>query len=115
MKLHAGPDRRFAGRIAGVAIVLLVAAQLVAMPSAQGATLSVNCGTGGNLQAKINAATSGSTILVKGTCFGSFQVVNQSLTIKGNPTATLDGNDIGRALLIANPSANVVHLVGLTV
>jgi hypothetical protein len=85
------------------------------MPSAQGATLSVNCGTGGNLQAKINAATSGSTILVKGTCFGSFQVVNQSLTIKGNPTATLDGNDIGRTLLIANPSANVVHLVGLTV
>jgi hypothetical protein len=83
-------------------------------PFAQAATLSVNCGTGGDLQAKIDAAASGSTILVKGTCFGNFQILGKGLTLKGNPTATLDGNDLGRTLFVS-AAGKAVHLVGLTV
>jgi hypothetical protein len=88
---------------------------LVLLPGTgvQAATLSVNCDTGGNLQAKIQAASTGSTILVKGTCLGNFTITGKALTIKGNPTATLEGADTFRPLGINSPG-KVVHLVGLT-
>ncbi len=50
----------------------------------------VNCATQ-SLQARIDAAPAGSTLLVHGTCVGNF-VVSKNLTIKGSPAATLDGN-----------------------
>ncbi|MFL5797772.1 MAG: choice-of-anchor Q domain-containing protein [Actinomycetota bacterium] len=74
----------------------------------------MNCDTAGNLQAKIQTAPAGGTILVKGTCVGNFLIVGKGLTIKGNPTATLDGGDLFRPLGINSPG-KVVHLVGLTV
>ena len=76
--------------------------------------MSINCGAGGDLQAKIVAAASGSTILVKGTCFGNFVVSGKSLTLKGNPTATLDGNDLGPVVTFNGPGTTL-HLVGLKV
>jgi fibronectin-binding autotransporter adhesin len=117
--------RRFAGvprrpehdhrRAVVIGACLLVVVLLVpAGPSALGATPSVNCNAGGNLQAKIDAAAPGSTILVKGTCFGSFEISGKGLTLKGNPTATLDGNDLDRTLDVT-AAGKAVHLVGLTV
>ncbi len=108
---------RLSGRLARVACacVLLAGGLTVGIAaSAQAATLSVNCDTGGDLQARINAAASGDTILVKGTCVGNFQIAGKSLTIKGNPTATLDGNDVFTTLSI-NALGNSVRLRGLTV
>jgi fibronectin-binding autotransporter adhesin len=105
--------RRRTGTVA-VAAFLVAALVLVLPGQAHAATLSVNCNTGGNLQAKIDAAAPGTTILVKGTCFGSFEISGKGLTLKGNPTATLDGNDLGRTLDISAPG-KAVHLVGLTV
>lgn len=90
------------------------AALLGSAQQAQAATLSVNCGTGGNLQSKINAAPGGSTILVKGTCVGTFQIAGKGLTIKGNPSATLDGNKAGSVLTVS-AAGKTVHLVGLTI
>ena len=95
----------------GLVVALLI---VIVSPAAQAATLSVNCDSGGDLQAKINAAASGNTILIKGTCFGNFQINSKSLTLKGNPTATLDGNDLERTLDITSPGM-AVHLVGLTI
>ena len=103
------------GRPAATA-ALVAAALTVLLPGtgAQAATLSVNCDTGGNLEARIQASSTGSTILVKGTCIGNFTIAGKALTIKGNPTATLDGDDAFRPLGINSPG-KVVHLVGLTV
>jgi hypothetical protein len=103
-------------RLATAGTVALVAAAtvLLAPGQAQAATLWVNCGTGGNLQSKIDAAPSGSTILLKGTCVGNFQITGKGLTIKGNPTATLDGNFAGKTLFI-DAAGKTVRLVGLTV
>jgi fibronectin-binding autotransporter adhesin len=107
---------RLSGRLARVACACVLAGGLTLglAASSQAATLSVNCDTGGDLQARINAATSGDTILVKGTCVGNFQITGKSLTIKGNPTATLDGNDVFTTLSINAPGKSV-HLRGLTV
>src|SRR6266508_4425884 len=100
--------------IGGATVGLIVAAAIgVASPGAHAATLSVNCGLGGDLQAKIGAAAPGSTILVKGTCFGNFSIAGTTLTLKGNPAATLDGSDAGSVLTITG--ASTVHLIGLSI
>jgi hypothetical protein len=100
---------------AATTVALAAAAVMLAVPApGQAATLWVNCGTGGNLQNRIDAAPSGSTILVKGTCVGNFQITGKGLTIKGNPTATLDGNLAGKTLFI-DAAGKTVRLVGLTV
>ncbi len=93
---------------------LLTAALVgVGSPGVSADTLSVNCDTGGSLQAKIGAAGPGDTILVKGTCFGNFSIAGTPLTLKGNPAATLDGTDSGSVLTITgNPT---VHLIRLTI
>src|SRR4029453_11225119 len=96
------------------AAVVVAAATMVVTPVALAATLSVNCSAGGDLQAKIDAAASGSTILVKGTCIGNFQINAKTLTLKGNPAPTLDGNDLNVPLEIS-ASGKTVHLVGLTI
>jgi hypothetical protein len=97
------------------AIAVLVSATLVALLApptpAFAATINVNCSTQ-DLQIKINAAPAGSTLLIKGTCFGKF-VVDKNLTLKGNPAATLDGNDTGTTLTI--PNTHTVHLIALTI
>src|SRR5205823_3211697 len=91
-----------------------VAAGLVLGSAAEAATFNVNCGAGGNLQSKLNTAPSGSTILIKGTCHGNFTITGRSLTLKGNPTATLDGMDAGRTL--ENTTVGkALHVVQLTI
>ena len=85
----------------------------IAGPAAS-ATTSVNCGAGGNLQHKINGATPGSTVLIKGTCKGTFHVTGKGLTLRGNPTATLDGQKSGSTLTI-DATGKTVHLLGLTI
>jgi hypothetical protein len=102
------------GRILAVAFTLV---SLSLGPIAEATTLSVNCAAGGDLQAKIDAASSGDTILVKGTCVGNFIITSKGLTLKGNPAATLDGNDVFRPLGVNNtgaPSASV-HLTDLII
>jgi hypothetical protein len=107
--------RRFVlGASARALIVALVTSPLTLVPRvASAATISVNCDAGGNLQNKINDAHGGSTILVKGTCDGPFSVAMKSLTIRGNPTATLDGQDIGTVLSVSadNKTVTLVDLV----
>jgi len=64
-----------------------------------------------NLQNKINNAAPGSTLEIKGTCKGQFAIA-KSLKLVGDPSATIDGKQGGRALEITGP-ANVTlsHLV----
>ncbi len=106
-------SRHPSGRsVASVLLVALVTATLVAVGgSASAATINVNCKAGGDLQSKLTSAPTGSTILIKGTCLGSFSFAGKTLTLKGNPSATLDGMDAGPTLFAAGPT----HLVGLTV
>jgi nitrous oxidase accessory protein NosD len=51
-------------------------------------------------------------VLVDGTCDGLFIVPN-NITMRGNPTATLDGGQAGTT--IAVNAAHVVHLEHLTI
>jgi len=83
-------------------------------PPASAAPIHVNCGTGGNLQDKIDATPGGSTILIKGTCDGQFSVTGKALTLKGDPTATLDGQGAGTTLSI-DATGKTIHLVNLVV
>jgi fibronectin-binding autotransporter adhesin len=102
------------GVVRGVGIGALVSAMvavLVAVASpAQAGTINVNC-PAMNLQNKIDAAPGGSTLLITGTCVGNF-TVDKTLTLKGNPSATLDGNQAGTTLSITD---HTVHLVALTI
>src|SRR5438445_2064043 len=88
----------------GSLTVAVVAGSLVVGPAAWGAVFNVNCGAGGNLQSKLDSEPSGSTILIEGTCRGNFTISGRSLTLKGNPSATLDGMDAGRTLEETGPS-----------
>jgi hypothetical protein len=61
---------------------------------------SVNYST---LQAAVDAASAGDTLLVRGTCTGTTTIV-MSLTIAGRPRATLDGNHLGSVITIEGAS-----------
>ncbi len=62
------------------------------------------------LQPKLDSAPAGSTILVKGTCVGT-AVIQKNLTLKGNPTATIDGNNANSAVyIVGQPKVRLVHL-----
>ncbi|MFL5798409.1 MAG: choice-of-anchor Q domain-containing protein [Actinomycetota bacterium] len=85
-------------------IALVVPAAVVAallLPATPGfaATIAVNCATQ-DLQPKIDGAAEASTLLISGVCNGNF-TVNKGLTLRGNPTATLDGDFAGRVLNVA--------------
>jgi hypothetical protein len=94
------------GTLAGAALAL------AGSPGADAAVLKVDCGNGGHLQSKLNAAPGGSTILVKGTCHGTFAIAKK-ITLQGNPKATLDGDDVGSVLTVN--TAAPVRLVGLRI
>ena len=99
-------------RGAWAVVTATLAIGLVAVgPAASASTIAVNCATQ-HLQPKLDAAPGGSTVLVKGTCIGPF-TIDANLTVKGNPTATLDGNDSGSALTING--THTIHLIGLTI
>lgn len=68
--------------------------------------LAVNCNLQ-LLQPKIDQAQPGATIFIKGTCHGNFKV-NKDITLRGNPTATLNGAQTGSVLTITG--TRTVHL-----
>ncbi|HEX3455314.1 MAG TPA: hypothetical protein VHS03_11850 [Gaiellaceae bacterium] len=65
--------------------------------AAQAATVSVNCAPFGsdNLQTKINGASPGDVLSIKGICTGNF-TISKNLTLQGSPTATLNGGGADR-------------------
>src|SRR4051794_7895916 len=95
-------------------VVGLMTVWMFAPTAASAAPLKVNCDAGGNLQNKINAAPNGSTILVKGTCKGAFAITGTALTLKGDPSATLNGQHAGSALT-EDSAGKTVHLLDLTI
>jgi hypothetical protein len=66
---------------------------------ASGKTVVVKCARQ-SLQKAINAAPARAKLLVSGTCHGQF-TDSKSLTIKGNPKATLSGDAAGTVLTIS--------------
>ena len=74
----------------------LLAAALATPAVAIGATTDVDCGSGADLQAAIDAASPGDTLAISGTCVGSFTVgkelnlhgMGSDPTIAGGPTST---------------------------
>ena len=94
-----------------LAITSLAVASVAALPGSARAATVVNCATQ-SLQAKLNSAAAGSMVLVKGTCVGNF-VLSKNLTIRGSPSATLDGNQAGHVLLVSG--TRTIHLANLTI
>jgi hypothetical protein len=92
-------------------VIAIVAAVLPAADLAAHASTSVNCASR-SLQTAINSARANSTLLIKGTCSGTFTLA-KNLTLKANPSATLDGDDLGSVLTITGTPA--VHLIGVTI
>lgn len=89
--------------------LLVVAVLAVGVGGAAAATTDVYCPPTGtdSLQAAINAAGTGDTIRIHGTCVGNFDVPGASaatsLTLQGATSgAGLDGNQTGRTLLVHN-------------
>ncbi|HEX9374946.1 MAG TPA: choice-of-anchor Q domain-containing protein [Actinomycetota bacterium] len=105
--MHRG--RLTAGAIVAVLVVAL-ALPLNALPAVAD-TVSVNCANA-SLQTKIDNASPGTVILVKGTCDGNF-TVPKNLTLKGNPAATLDGGGTGSTLTVTG--TRLIHLRSLVV
>lgn len=69
----------------------------VAAP-AHAATTIVNC-PGDDLATAISSASAGDTLVIGGTCTGSF-LINKKLTLLGATGATLDGGGMGRTLSV---------------
>jgi hypothetical protein len=93
------------------AVVLALIGLMIAAPGASASTITVNCAKQ-SLQTKINKAAPGSTLLISGTCTGNF-AVGKNLTLKGNPSATLDGGGAGTTLTITG--THTTHLRSLVV
>jgi hypothetical protein len=103
------PRRARASRFAVVAVVPLVIAVLV-VPAASAIVVNVNCNSD-PLQPAIAAAPAGSTLKIKGTCHGNFQI-QKNLTLAGNPTATLDGDGANSTVRISGfKDVHLNHLV----
>ena len=102
--------------LVAVSILASLGAMLAgfAAGAAQAATVSVNCAPFGsdNLQTKINAASPGDVLSIKGTCTGHF-TVSKNLTLQGSPTATLNGGGTGQTVVIS--PGKTVALTNLTV
>jgi hypothetical protein len=71
----------------------------------------VDCGTGANLQAAIDAAPKRAVLEISGTCRGTFSV-GKTLALRGSPTAVLDGQQAGTTLTI---TGGQVHAFDLTI
>jgi hypothetical protein len=74
-----------------VAVGLMAA--VAAAPSVAATEVAVDCGSGADLQAAINAAPKGAILDVSGTCRGEF-TVGKNLTLKGVSAAVLDAGSI---------------------
>lgn len=62
--------------------------------AAAASNVTVNCSHGGDLQAAIDA-NNNTTITVRGVCSGHFLIRGKTLTVRGEPSAVLDGQGTG--------------------
>jgi hypothetical protein len=90
-------------------MLVATAAVVVLAPSpATAATFKVDCKKQ-NLQNRINAVPAGSVLLVKGTC--KHVDIAKNITIDGNPTATISGKGVDRAVTISGtPTVKLTDL-----
>jgi hypothetical protein len=100
--------RRYLG---AASIVGLLLAALVAPPVALGATPQhVDCGSGADLQAAIDAASDGDTLVISGTCVGNF-TVPKVLTLRGQGhKPTLAGGPVSTDPVLVAPEATIRRL-----
>lgn len=100
--------RRFFGA-ASIVGLLLVA--LAAPPVALGATTQqVHCGSGADLQAAIDAASDGDTLVISGKCVGNFTVL-KVLTLTGHGrAATLAGGPVSTDAVLTMPEGTIRRL-----
>jgi hypothetical protein len=82
-----------------------------ATPGLAATQSTVDCGSGGNLQAAISAAKPGTIISVSGTCHGTF-TVGKNLVLKGVSAAVLDAQHAGTTLTV---TAGKVRVTGMTI
>ena len=95
-----------------LAVVSVLAVGLLLVPVASAASGVVDCRAGASLQAAIDAAADGSTLVIKGTCVGSFLIADKNLTLLGTGKAVLDGGNAGRVLYVSGwVSGDVTVLV----
>jgi nitrous oxidase accessory protein NosD len=80
-------DRRRIGRLAGLCVVMACLGG--ASPSLAGTYTQVDCGSGADLQAAIDAAPKGGILDISGTCVGSF-TVGKNVVLRGVSNAVLD-------------------------
>ena len=93
--------------------VLLFASVFALAPATAGAAVRVvSCAPFGSddLQAKIDAAVSGDTLLIKGTCTGGFNATH-NVTLQGaGQGATLSGGGAAKVLTVYGPSVTLRNL-----
>jgi hypothetical protein len=102
-------------RVGGVAAAggLLAGAALAAAPGASAApATAVDCSTT-NLQTAIDNASPGATLAVTGTCFGSY-TIDQNLTLVGQGTAVLDGQNSYTTLTVSSGATVGVRKLTIT-
>lgn len=77
------------------------------MGVAWAAQSDVNCTSGDDLQDAIDMAPTDSVLKIKGTCEhpGGFVVSGKNLTLQGDPSATFNGKDESRVLLVGSDAA----------
>jgi hypothetical protein len=93
---------------AALTLSAVLAIGLVAPSPGTAATFKVNCAKQ-SLQNRINAVPARSVLLVKGTC--GHVDISKSITIDGNPTATISGKGVDRAIAITGtPTVKLVDL-----
>jgi hypothetical protein len=109
--------------VALIGLLTVAAPWASARPSLSCLVTDVTSGTGGfrTLQAAVDAAASGDTLVVRGTCYGTTSILDKDLTIQGqaNPAfgaPTLDGQNSGTVLWVGSPEDSpTVSISGLTI
>jgi hypothetical protein len=71
---------------------LLAALLFTGLASAQLLPVVVNCGAGASLQAAVNAAKPGDTLILKGTCAGPVTISTDGLKLLGGGSASITGS-----------------------
>ena len=96
-----------------VLAALLFGSVLAFAPATAGAAVTVvSCAPFGtdDLQAKIDAAASGDTLLIKGTCTGGFNATHD-VTLQGaGQGATLSGAGVAKVLTVYGPAVTLKNL-----
>lgn len=108
--MDRAPEKRHApGRVLSILAILgLVAGMLALSSTADAATCLAKdkAKSSSNLQSIIDGASTGDTIVIKGTCVGNFLIPGAgaatSLTLMAKKKATLNGNHSGQVVNVGN-------------